>query len=131
MEKSGSQTKAMLKLGWTLEELTKLLDLNQQLITDAESLIEHISADASNNGSVNLSQFKKSLTSFIRDLSRQKRTPASHIFVVMISSELRDTKPYAIPIQCIPYTSIGVSQLRTIVKKVLKLMKNRGMEVIG
>ena len=131
MEKSGSQTKAMLKLGWTLEELTKLLDLNQQLITDAESLIEHISADASNNGSVNLYQFKKSLTSFIRDLSRQKRTPASHIFVVMISSELRDTKPYAIPIQCIPYTSIGVSQLRTIVKKVLKLMKNRGMEVIG
>ena len=133
MEQEGSQTKAMLKFGWTLEELTKLLDLNQQLVTDTESLMEQVgnSTDAScENVSIDLSQFKKCITSFICDLSRQKRTPASHIFVVMISCELRDTKSYAILIQSIPYTSIGVSQVWIIIKKVLKLMKNCEMEVI-
>jgi len=37
-------------------------------------------------------------------LSRQKRTAATHLFVVMISPEGRQRKPYALPIQCVPYT---------------------------
>ncbi len=46
------------------------------------------------------------------DMYRQKRTPASHVFVLMISSEQRRVKPYAIPIQCLPYTSMDHTTMR-------------------
>ena len=48
-----------------------------------------------------LSHIRETVTSLVRELTRQKRTPATHIFVLMISSELRDVKPYALPVQCV------------------------------
>ena len=53
-----------------------------------------------------LSDIRETVTSLVQDLTRQKRIPATHIFVLMISSELRDIKPYALPVQCLPYHSI-------------------------
>ena len=35
-----------------------------------------------------------------------KRIPATHIFVLMISSDTRDKKPYALPVQWFPYAGL-------------------------
>lgn len=131
-EKGDVQTKAMLDLGWKLEDLGRLLNINQQLKADVNSLLDQPEDNRSDrNTRSQLSNFRKEMTSFIRNLSRHKRTPASHVFVMMVSSELRDVKPYAIPIQCIPYSSMNVPTLRGIINNVLKVMKARGMEVVG
>ena len=61
-------------------------------------------------------------------LYRNKRTAATHILAVMISTECRSKKPYALPIQCISYVGIAVKQMRD---RVVSAMVSRGMEVNG
>ena len=48
-----------------------------------------------------VSSLRNELTHFIKNLSKHQRDAASHIFVLMISSECRNRKPYALPVQCL------------------------------
>ncbi len=82
------------------------------------------------NVSGRLSSLRPRLRSFLRDMYRHG-TPASHVFVLMISSEQRRVKPYAIPIQCLPYTSMDNTTMRRIVCNALQLMLDRGMKIAG
>ena len=83
------------------------------------------------NYSQRLSTVRTQLNSFIKGLSKHTRNPASHIFVIMISPEKRDMKPYAIPVQCIPYRGLKDSAVRNIINKLVKEMYNRGMAISG
>ena len=68
---------------------------------------------------------------FTRDVSRHQRVPASHIFVMMIASEQRNIKPYALLVQCVPYHSINQQLMRKLVNNLVKEMHSRGMKVCG
>ena len=79
-----------------------------------------------------LDNIRTSVSTFTRDLSRHQRSPASHIFVLMISSEQRKIKPYyALPVQCLPYHSINQQIMMQLVRNLMKEMKSRGMKVSG
>ena len=41
----------------------------------------------------------------------------------------RNRKPYALPVQCIPYTGLGDMQVRDIIDKLIKEMITRSMKV--
>lgn len=56
---------------------------------------------------------------------------ATHVLAVMISPDDRKCKPYALPIQYVPYTSMNQGQIRSIVTGVAVTMKNIGMHVVG
>ena len=60
-----------------------------------------------------------------------RRKPATHIFVLMISSEVRNKKPYALPVQCVPCAGLKESDLRRIVNKLLREMVAHKMNVAG
>lgn len=110
-----------------MEELTQLVDRLQTTITTVSSVIEMVADPTVNLVDVNvarrLSYICETVTSLVRDLTCQKRTPATHIFVLMISSELRDIKPlYALPVQCVPYHSITQQQLRQLVSRLVDEM---------
>ena len=75
-----------------------------------------------------LDSISKLLTTFVTALSKHTRTAASHIFVFMISPDKREKKPYAIPIQCIPYRGMT---LWSLVNKIVHEMHHRQMKVIG
>lgn len=60
-----------------------------------------------------------------------KRTAATHIFVVIISTEVRTRKPYALPIQCFSYSGLGVAKLSCILNKILNATVERNMDVNG
>ena len=62
---------------------------------------------------------------------RHRRTAATHILVVMISTECRKKKPYALPIQCVSYTGMTVTELRRILNNIVSEMVKRGMKVTG
>ena len=49
----------------------------------------------------------------------------------MISNEERRTKPYAIPIQCIPYVGISDSKVRQLANNIIQKMVDRNMKVAG
>ena len=78
-----------------------------------------------------LSVIEDQLTSFVRSLYRHKRQAASNVYVVMISSELRQVKPYALPIQLLPYKSIDESTMRQLICEIVKVMTSKGMKVVG
>ncbi len=64
-------------------------------------------------------------------LQAYKRTAATHVLDIMISPDDRKRKPYALPVQCIPYVSLNQLQIRVIVTSVGKAMKEKGMNVVG
>ena len=78
-----------------------------------------------------LGQIRKARVDVIKRTTQFRRKPATHIFVVMISSELRDQKPYAIPVQCIPYAGLKEQDIRRIVNCLINEMMKLGMKVAG
>lgn len=85
---------------------------------------------ATTDGHANLplqvSEFREKYKKFIQNLSRHKRTPASHVFVIMISPEERSSKPY------MQYQySVYPNRFPKLVDKVILQMKSRGMKVAG
>lgn len=50
---------------------------------------------------------------------------------MMISNEQCRVKPYALPIQLLPYTSIDVATMRSLISEILRVMTAQGMKVVG
>ena len=125
----------MFEAGWKVEELKRLVDTCQQLISTVSVVIEVVDDPTTDMIHANvphqLENVRKSVSAFTRDLSRHQRVPASHIFVMMISSEQRNFKPYAIPVQCLPYHSINQQVMRTLVSDLVREMTLRGMKFSG
>jgi hypothetical protein len=71
------------------------------------------------------------LSSGITKNAEIQRVPASYLLVFMISDELRNRKRFAVPIQFIPYKSLGDFQLCELQVKVEHVMKSTGMTVVG
>lgn len=125
-------TSALFAAGWTVEERQQLLSDNQQITVAINTLLGVLeSDDASSNSAHSLSSIRHNLTTFIRSLYRHKRTPATNVHVLMISSENRQVKPYALPIQLLPYASINVKTMRSLIRDIIKAMSAKGMNVVG
>jgi hypothetical protein len=60
-----------------------------------------------------------------------QRTAATHVLVVMVSSEKKDKKPYALPIRYVPYKSLKDADVRAIIEETKEQMKDLGLKVVG
>ena len=49
----------------------------------------------------------------------------------MISPESRDKKPYALPVQCLPYVGMSEDMIRALANALIGEMTTRGMKVVG
>lgn len=78
-----------------------------------------------------LSSLCHKLTSFIKGITRHQRTAATHVLVFMISTEDRRKRPYALPVQCIPYKGLTDAKIRELVKKIIIEMTKRKMNIAG
>ena len=78
-----------------------------------------------------LISLKSGLLAYLKDLYTKKRTAASHMLVFMIADELRNRKPYAIPVRFMPYRSLTDSKLRELELQLEEAMRNMGMTVVG
>ena len=125
----------MFSLCWEIEELKKLTDELRKLRPTIGSIIGRLSTSdffmQEQNLPRILSDLRERLVFLVKGIARFRRTAATHLFVVMISSELRNKKPYALPIQCLPYAGLKESDIRTVVVNVVKEMKSRRMKVRG
>ncbi len=125
----------MMKLVWSLKELGDLDELgrkvkvNCQVIKDATEDESH--NWVSSNMASQLASVRKSLQSYIKRVCRYRRTAATHVLVIMISPEARNSKPYALPVQCMPYVGLGDMEVRAITDKVIQEMTSRRMKVAG
>jgi len=123
--------KELITLSWKVKELTELNENGRQLHRDATSLIAKLEEHAEDNIPSQLCTFRRKLVSFIKGVTRHQWTPATHILVFMISTEDRRRKPYALPVQCIPYVGLGDAKIRELANNIITEMVKRKMNVAG
>ena len=54
-----------------------------------------------------------------------------HNYAILISPEDRKRKPYALPVQLIPYVGMGQENIRKVLNNLVLKMKEMGMRVAG
>lgn len=123
------------RLGWKIDDLSCLSKNGRKLVVELCSLMDKLKDPLFNLRSSNLprrlSDTRKDLTTFITGISKHIRSVASHIMVFMISPGKRDSKPYAIPIQCVAYRGMTEANLRKLVNVVIHEMHHRDMKIAG
>jgi len=133
---SGTASEKVLhKCAWQVDDLSHLNEDGRQLLRCARELQDLSDGSeeefVSANVPLRLCDYRKKLLSFLQSTYRFKRTPATHIFVLMISPEQRNRKPYALPVQCVPYTSLKHKTCRKLLNDLITEMHNRQMKVAG
>ena len=83
------------------------------------------------NIQADVSALKKELEPCIKGVTTKKREAASHLLLFMISDELRNFKPYAVPVCVIKYRSITDTMLREFKEELQKAIKECGMTTVG
>lgn len=123
----------MFSLSWDVEELKALNEEGRKLRVEISSLVDICTPRNFQPMNVprKLTSIRQRLCELIKRVTKFKRNAATHVFVFMISSELRDRKPFAIPIQCIPYKGLGEENIRTLTRAVITEMVAHGMKISG
>ena len=127
--------RVMLALLCDIDTLKKLNEQARTLVMDisgAQDLLEQPECQRTQaNLSRKLTNIRKSLQDVVKGVYQFKRRPATHIFLLMVSSELRNHKPYAVPIQYLPYAGLKESDLRRFVTRLVQEMDRLKMKVAG
>lgn len=122
-----SETK-LKEMNWNMAEYLQLLERAQSL---KGSLSRAVATTDWQTTQQHLAHLTDDYAIYLRNLFKKKRTPASHIFVVMISEERRQHKPYAIPILYVPCQVLRDQQVRDLLHDVKTKLKEKGLQVVG
>ena len=125
--------KTMFSLSWDVEELKSINAECRTLFHDIEWCIDACSLELFHRQNVprKLTTIKLKLSDVVRRTMHFQRSPATHVFVFMISSDSRSKKPYSLPVQCIPYSGLKEVELRRLINDLCKEMISLGMNVSG
>ena len=102
----------MFGLSWDVQEL-KNIDLEcQQVCSELHHCIDSCRPESFQEQNIprKLVEIRRKLCEIVKQIAHFRRTPALHVF--MISLESRSKKPYALPVQCIPYCGLKDAELR-------------------
>ena len=132
--KSNSTTdQTKFSLSWDIEELKDISKECRKMYSDLTECRNACTSELFQQSNVprKLAQIRERLCELTKRIVHSKREPATHIFVLMISSDSRDKKPYALPVQWFPYTGLKESDIRRIVSELCKKMISLRMKVSG
>ena len=126
---------ALFSLGWKVDELSRLTELGRDVRVRSKTILDRLMNAECNlvqeNIPKQLADLRSDAVCFIEGVTRSKRVAAIHLLVFMISPEDRQQKPYALPIQCLPYTGMPKNVIRALANKLILEMESRGMKVAG
>ena len=127
--------KDLINLAWKIKEVSELDEIGRQCYREISTLASRIELNhylwEEENIPRQIKNIRQRVITFIKGVTRHKRTAATHILVFMISNEERRTKPYALPVQCIPYKGLADMKIRQLANDVIKEMVRRKMKVAG
>ena len=125
----------MFRLAWDIKDLSDLIESGRKIKVECQTIKDKLLDETEDwittNMTRQLTSLRGQLKSFVKSVTRYQRTAATHILVVMISPEERNHKPYALPVQCIPYNGLKDMEARALTDEVIKYMTDRGMKVAG
>ena len=133
LKSSISNDQMMFSLSWDIEELKNIGRESRKLYSDLRECVNTCTHELFHESNVprKLAQIRQRMCEVMKRIVHFKREPATHIFILMISSDARDKKPYALPVQWLPYAGIKEVNLRRIVSELCKKMVSLGMKVSG
>lgn len=115
-------------------EFQTLLQQAQQLKGAYERQLSYLNPGAQHNMQAirtSLRGLDAEAKCYLRNLYKKKRTAATHVFVLMLSDERRNKKPYALPIRYVPYRSLRDQYVRDLTRDVKVAMQERGLNLVG
>ena len=134
LETERHQQKDMITLSWKVKELNDLAENGRQVYTEIKALVSRMQVrEGSREENIPriLQTIRQKAISFVKGVVRHQRTAATHVLVFMISNEERNKKPYALPIQCLPYKGLSDSKVRELANHIITEMVQRKMKVAG
>ena len=133
LKTSGTNDQTKFSLSWDIEELKDISKECRKMYSDLTECINTCTSELFHQSNVprKLAQIREKLCELTKRIVHFKREPATHIFVVMISSDVRDKKPYALPVQWFPYAGLKEFDIRRLVSELCKKMISLGMKVSG
>ena len=127
LDQGTSAEKKVMECAWNALEFQELLKRWKVLKSELENAIEMHRTGAK----FDLMALKLKLKQYLKDLMLKKRIAAKYLLVFMIADELRNRKPYAIPVQFLPYKSITDAKLIELASNLQDVMEKNGMTVVG
>ena len=129
------------KAAWNVDDYYQLYQTGQNILQDLNTILSDLDAPSSHdiligdvpgmNIPLALTKVHSLLQSYLKDLFKKKRKPATDILVFLISESTRSRKPYAIPVECIPHAGLQDQEVRAIADKIKLEMTKIGMKVEG
>ena len=134
LETERHKQKDMIALSWKVKELNDLGESGRQVYAEVKALTSRLQVGVGSreeNIPRSLQTIRQKATSFVKGLVRHQRTAATHVLVFMISNEERNKKPYALPIQCLPYKGLSDNKVHELANRIITEMVKRKMKVVG
>ena len=134
LETERYQQKEMITLSWKVKELNDLGESGRQVYAEIKALTSRMQVrEGSRQENIPriLQTIRQKAITFVKGVARHQRTAATHVLVFMISSEERNKKPYALPIQCLPYKGLSDNKMRELANHIITEMVKRKMKVAG
>ena len=127
----GKKESTLMQLAWSVTGYEILSKQADEFINSLSIMQSQILNDDQGNAMKSLLVLKPKLLEYLCGLYTKRRTPATHLLVFMISDELRNRKPYAVPIRFMPYGSIADNKMRELEPEVDCAMGKLEMKVVG
>ena len=117
----------LMQLNWAIVEFVQLLHKCQGFIDRTKTCSRQDWAVFRDS----LRELFQDYDTYLSNLFKKRRTPATHILVIMISEERRNKKPYATPIQYIPCQTLRDQTVRDLLKVVKAKLTEKGITCVG
>ena len=124
----------MITLSWKVKELNDLGESGRQVYAEIKALTSRMQVrEGSRQENIPriLQTIRQKAITFVKGVACHQRTAATHVLAFMISSEERNKKPYALPIQCLPYKGLSDNKMRELANLIITEMVKRKMKVAG
>ena len=131
---SNTSQHVLRNLCWETVEYNTLIQQAQALSSRLDSLLPFLDPNCPRVADVTASllNMAEDLKEYFCNLFVKKRQPpATHVLILMVSEERRNKKPYALPVQYVPYHSIRDQYIRDLSRTAKMEMTKLGMKTVG
>ena len=126
--------KLLKSLCWERVEYNTLLQQAQAFRSSVEDLLPYLQPGNPRVADVAhcLRNLQQDYLKYLRNLFVKKRQPAAtHILAILVSEEHRNKKPYSIPVQFVPYSSLKDQYIRDLTAGIKAEMVKMDLKPVG
>lgn len=131
LQVSSKRETTLMELAWNSTGYTELVKQATEFRAEVTLYLSCLQKGEHSKVKKFLPPLTKKLLQYLHGVFTKRRNVASHLLIFMIADELRNHKPYAVPVRFLLYKSLTDVKLRDLQLEVENKMKSIGMDVVG